>query len=92
LVQALPCQNEICGGPWTPAFCCVARSSGDAVNVRSEFWGHLTEALRTGLPQSEIKGHAPDDSVVIRTYAASTGAPVSSNGMIEWDEVQLLVP
>ena len=54
------------------------------------FWGHLTEALRTGLPQNEVKGGSPGvfetlyaDPARLKVFlAAMTGISHGSNLMI----------
>jgi hypothetical protein len=54
------------------------------------FWGHLTEALRTGLPQNEVKGGGPGvfetlyaDPARLKVFlAAMTGISHGSNLMI----------
>jgi hypothetical protein len=51
------------------------------------FWGHLTEALRTGLPQNEVKGHGPalfealyaDPAALKEFLAAMTGISHGAN-------------
>jgi hypothetical protein len=54
------------------------------------FWGHLTEALRTGLPQNELKGGGPglfeaiyaDPARLVEFLTAMTGVSHGSNVLI----------
>ena len=34
----------------------LPRAGGAYSNTPTDFWGHFTEALRTGLPQNELRG------------------------------------
>jgi hypothetical protein len=67
------------------------------------FWGHLTEALRTGLPQNEIKGGGPgmfetlyaDPARLEQFLAAMTGISRGANlaiaGKFAWKDYRTFV-